>query len=119
MELRGQVYYTSISNTEQYNVYTRTGSSRNDLGKSMVGYYAEAGYNVFKAFSNIEQELIPFVRYEFYDMHNSVESEISKNLNYKNTIVTAGLTLRLNQKAVIKTDVQFNKSAAAENHNKI
>lgn len=85
----------------------------------MVGYYAEAGYNVFKAFSNIEQELIPFVRYEFYDMHNSVESEISKNLNYKNTIVTAGLTLRLNQKAVIKTDVQFNKSAAAENHNKI
>lgn len=118
LELRGQVYYTSISNNEQYNVFTKTGSSKNDLGKSMVGYYAEAGYNVFKALSKIEQELIPFLRYEFYDMHNSVESEISKNLNYKNTIVTAGLTLKLNQKAVIKTDVQFTKSAATENYNK-
>ncbi len=119
LEFRGQVYYTLISNAEQYNAFTRTGAVRNDLGKSMLGYYVEAGYNVFKSFGNIEQELIPFIRYEFYDTHNSVEPETSRNLNYKNAILTTGFTLKLNQKAVIKTDVQFTKSAATERYNKI
>lgn len=119
LELRGQIYHTSISNTDQYNVFTRTGVAKNDLGKSMLGYYAEAGYNIFKPFSNIAQELIPYVRYEFYDTHNSVNPETIKNLNYKNTIITTGLTLKLDQKAVIKTDVQFAKSAVAEKYSKI
>lgn len=119
LELRGQVYYTLISNADQYNVFTRSGDVVNDLGESMFGYYAEAGYNIFKSFGNIEQELIPFIRYEFYDTHNSVGSETSRNLNYKNTVVTTGLTLRLNQKAVIKTDVQFTRPAAVEKYNKV
>jgi hypothetical protein len=119
VELRGQVYYTSITNTEQYNDFTSTGTGQNDLGKSMLGYYAEAGYNVFRSFSGMEQELIPFVRYEFYDMHNSVAAETAKNLDYKNTIITAGLTFKLTQKAVIKTDVQFTKAASADLFNKV
>lgn len=63
--------------------------------------------------------MIPYVRYEFYDTHNSVNPETIKNLNYKNTIITTGLTLKLDQKAVIKTDVQFAKSAVAEKYSKI
>lgn len=119
LELRGQVYYTSITNTEQYNDFTGTITGKNDIGKSMLGYYAEAGYNVFRPFSGIDQELIPFVRYEFYDMHNSVESDAVKNLDYRNTIITAGLTLKLTQKAAIKTDVQFTKAASADLFNKV
>lgn len=119
LELRGQVYYTSITNTEQYNDFTGTVTGNNDLGKSMLGYYAEAGYNVFRPFSGVDQELIPFVRYEFYDMHNSVEGDTDKNLNYQNTIITAGLTFKLNQKAVIKTDVQFTKPASSDMYNKV
>ncbi|MHC1733898.1 MAG: hypothetical protein AB9888_17945 [Bacteroidales bacterium] len=119
LELRGQVYYTSITNTEQYNDFTGTVTGNNDLGKSMLGYYAEAGYNVFRPFSGVDQELIPFVRYEFYDMHNSVEGDTDKNLNYQNTIITAGLTFKLNQKSVIKTDVQFTKPASSDMYNKV
>lgn len=119
LELRGQFYYASISNTEEYNIFTADEATANDLGKSMLGYYAEAGYNVFRPFSGIENELIPFIRYEFYDTHNSVEPGTPKNLNYKNTIITAGLTFKLNQKAVIKTDVQFTRSASAGEYNKV
>jgi len=118
-ELRGQIYYTSLSNTEQYNTFTKTPSANNDLGKSMVGYYAEAGYNVFKPFQGIEKELVPFVRYEFYDMHQSVDNITVENPLYKNTLITAGLTLRLNKKAVVKTDIQFVKSASANEFSKI
>ena len=119
MELRGQLYYTSFSNTEQYNAFTGTVTSNNDLGKSMLGYYAEAGYNVFRLFTSIEQELIPFIRYEFYDMHNSVDAETDKNLNYRNTIITTGLTLRLNRKAVLKTDLQFTKAGSSDDYTRV
>ncbi len=119
LELRGQLYYISFSNTEQYNAFTGTGEAANDLGRSMVGYYAEAGYNIFRPFSGLEQELIPFVLYEFYDTHNSVVGETVKNLNYRNTIITAGLTFKLHQKAVIKTDIQFAKAASADQFIKV
>lgn len=34
-------------------------------------------------------------------------------MNYKNTLITTGLTFRLNSKAVIKADMQFIKSDPA------
>lgn len=119
LELRGQVYYTSISNTEQYNAFTGTGTLSNDLGKSILGYYAEAGYNVFRPFSGIEQEMIPFIRYEFYDLHNSVDSETVRNLNFRNTIITTGFTFKLNRKAVLKADIQISKSASTDEYTKV
>ncbi len=119
IEIRGQVYYTSISNTEEYNIFTRTGTTNNDLGKSMFGYYIEAGYNVFKLFSSIDQELVPFIRYEFYNTHQSVDLSTIKNLNYENTLITTGLTYRLNMKAVIKTDIQFSKSSVVDEFSKL
>jgi hypothetical protein len=118
VEMRGQVYYTSLSNTSQYNRFTRTGQTNNDLGKSMVGYYVEAGYNIFNQLSSVDQELVPFIRYEFYDTHYSVDQATTKNLNYKNTLITTGLTFRLNSHAVIKTDMQFIKSDLAEEFSK-
>ncbi len=119
LELRGQVYYTPIYNTEQYNAFTCTGTANNDLGRSMLGYYAEVGYNVFRPFTGIEQELIPFIRYEFYDLHNSVDAETEKNLNYQNTIITMGLTLRLNRKAVLKTALQLTKAGSSDEYTRV
>lgn len=78
VEMRGQVYYTSLSNTVQYNRFTRTGTTNNDLGKSMMGYYLEAGYNVFNQLRSVDQELVPFIRYEFYDTHHSVDQATAK-----------------------------------------
>jgi hypothetical protein len=119
LEIRGQAYFTSISNTHQYNNFTRTGTTNNDLGKTMSGYYIEAGYNVFRPLGSIEQELVPFIRYEFYNTHQSVDNSTTENLNYKNTLITTGLTYRLNKKAVIKTDIQFAKSAAVNKFSKV
>lgn len=111
LELRGQFYFSNISNTNNYNVFTRSGGKNNDLGSQMLGYYVEAGYNVLRPFSISNYELIPFVRYEFYNTHHSVENAIVANEAYENTVVTSGLTFKLNRNAVIKTDIQFSKSA--------
>lgn len=111
LTLRGQYYLTSLSNTLQYNVFTATDGKLNDLGKSLTGYYVEAGYNVFRLVKNWKTELVPFVRYEAYNTHNSVDEGITKNPAYDNTIITTGLTWRMAPGAVLKADVQFYKSA--------
>lgn len=119
IEMRGQIYYTSLSNTEQYNSFTGTGTVNNDLGKSMLGYFTEAGYNVFNLISSISQELIPFVRYEFCNTHQMVDVETEANLNYKNSMITTGLTFRLNKNAVVKADIQFSKTELSDDYCKV
>lgn len=118
LEVRAQINYTSFSNTEQYNIFSRTAGKNNDLGKSMLGYYIEAGYNVFRHFSKIKEELVPFVRYEYYNTHQSVDNIAVENKSYKNTIITTGLSYRLNKNAVIKADMQFIKPDSATESSK-
>jgi hypothetical protein len=110
LQLRGQLYSVSLSNTDEYNRFTgKNKTTPNDLGSSMTGYYVEAGYNVFRHFEKVKTELVPFVRLEGYDTHADVASNITRNQSYKNSVVTAGLTLKLAQGAVLKTDMQWVK----------
>ncbi len=111
LELRGQYYYTNLSNTGQYNMFTANEEGLpNNLGSSMLGYYVEVGYNVFRPFDKIKTALIPFVRYESYNTQNSVEEGITINKAYNNTLITTGLTWRMAKGAVLKADMQFLKS---------
>ena len=117
LQLRAQLYYASLSNTDEYNAFTATNGSLNDVGSAMIGYYAEAAYNVFRTVDT-ELQLIPFVRYEFLNTHSSVENNIAKNAAYEKTAITTGLTLALTKGAVVKTDIQFVKNAATDNYAK-
>lgn len=117
-QFRGQFYYTSLSNTEQYNEFTSTVDGLNDVGQSMTGYYFEAGYDVFKTMKT-EHQLISFVRYESLNTHNSVDENILKNDAYKIDIITTGLTWFLTKGAVIKADMQFVKTGADDEYSKI
>ncbi len=113
LELRGQFYYTMLSNTAKYNTFTRTGIKQNDLGNSMMGYYVEAGYNIFRFLEKSKMELVPFVRYQNYNLHNTVNANTTVNNAYIATIFTTGLTLKLAKGAVVKTDLDFTKTKAA------
>lgn len=117
LQLRGQLYYASLSNTDEYNAFTANNGSLNDVGSAMIGYYAEAAYNVFRTVDT-ELQLLPFVRYEFLNTHSSVENNIAKNAAYEKTAITTGLTLALTKGAVVKTDIQFVKNAATDTYAK-
>lgn len=110
-ESRAQFYYTNISNTEQYNTFTKKNNVLNDLGNQMYGMYIEAGYDVFSFTDIKDYKLVPFVRYQAMDTHLGVDNNITKNKKYAATSITTGLTLKLAQGAVIKTDLDFNKTA--------
>jgi len=120
LQLRGQFYSVSLSNTDEYNRFTgKNKTTPNDLGSLMTGYYIEAGYNIFRPFEKVKTELIPFVRLEGYDTHADVASNITRNKSYKNSVVTTGLTLKLAQGAVLKTDMQWVKPDGASSSTKV
>jgi hypothetical protein len=101
LQLRGQFNYASMSNTDQYN-----GFYGSNMGSSMMGYFAEIGYNVLNKLPG-NTELVPFVRYEKYNTHNSVESGTSKNAAYDRTDITFGLGWKITPGSVLKMDYQI------------
>lgn len=117
--LRGQFYYSSLTNSNQYNYVNVNDGNPNDLGSSMYGYYAEASYDVFYPFKKIKNELIPFIRYSNYDTHASVSSGITQNDAYNITAITTGIGFWFIPQVALKTDFQFVKSKADDNYNKI
>jgi len=111
LHLRGQFYWIHLENTDQYNLFTGTNGVSNDLGSQMLGYYAEIGYNLLKFCTKTKSQLIPFFRYEFYNMHHAVGTVALTNESYRNTMLTTGLTFKINEGVALKSDVQFAKSA--------
>ena len=102
LEFRGQYIVADLSNTNQYNTFTGK-----DLGSKMLGYYAEAGYNLL-AKKETNNELIAFARYENYNTHKEVEEGgISINSNYDRKDVIIGLGLKLAKGAMFKIDYQI------------
>jgi len=118
-QMKGQFYYSGISNTDEYNKFTSVNKVTNDLGSAMIGYYLEAGYNVLKTATTSRTELIPFVRFEAYNTHHSTTSYLAKNDNYSNNIITTGLAYKLTQGAVIKADIQLVKPKSANEYAKV
>lgn len=113
LQLRGQYYFTGLSNTDQYN--KKTGK---DLGKTMTGFYAEAGYNVFHSFKTIKTELIPFVRYQSANTHATVDEGMTANEAYNLSEIAFGLGWKMTSGAMLKADMQLLKSKNDDDYKK-
>ncbi|MCF8233893.1 MAG: hypothetical protein K9G67_02540 [Bacteroidales bacterium] len=109
-QIRGQYYYAWISNTLEYNHFTASEQTLNDLGSSMIGYYLEAGYNLLKNTESTASSLIPFIRYERFNTQNTVEQGLSGMDIYNNTAITSGLSWEMAPGAVFKADMQWIQS---------
>lgn len=112
LRLRGQFYYTSLSNTEAYNQFTAVDGLPNDLGSKMLGYYFEAGYDILHGQQRTDTELVLFGRYEQCDTHFSTAGSQEVNKSYDTDIITCGLSMKLAKGAVVKADMQFLRTAA-------
>lgn len=112
-EFLGQLYYSSFSNTDQYNTFTGS-----DMGSAMYGYYLEAAYNVFHSSTSVKTQFFPFVRYENYNTQSKVEKNMTLNDKYKVSAFTAGLSWYLAKGAVCKVDMQFVKDGVSDEYSK-
>ena len=100
---RGQFIYSQNQNTEAYNIKGQT-----DLGEALMGYYIEAGYNVFRLFKlRTTKKLDAFVRYESYNTHFKMYNESLVNDAYNRANITTGLSFHIAPGAVFKVDYQY------------
>jgi len=102
LQLKGQLIYNSISNSQEYNEF-----SGSDLGSAMLGYYAEVGYNIFKLVDTKFQKLVPFLRFEKYNTHHAVSDNLVMNAGFDRSDLTVGIGFWITEGAVIKVDYQW------------
>ncbi len=107
LSLRGQFNYGMVSNSLQYNEF-----SGSDLGSSMAGWYGEVAYDIFHHIEGARTQLIPFVRYEQYNTHASVEPGTTLDPSFDRTDITFGLGWKITKGAMFKADYQIFKNAA-------
>lgn len=105
-QARGVFNFTRFSNTDQYNNFTGS-----DLGSRMMGYYVEAGYNLFASSKKITDQVIIFSRYEVYNTHQATSSEIQLNDEYNRTDVTVGVHYNPTGNTSFKADYQIFSNA--------
>lgn len=117
-QFKGQLYYTSLSNTEEYNRFTAENGQPNDLGSEMFGYYLEAGYDLLHSNASAESQLIPFIRYSNYDTQHGMEEGFTTNKDYAKTAITTGVSYKITSGSVVKADMQFIKSKAENDFSK-
>ncbi|MBT3444297.1 MAG: hypothetical protein HN443_04570 [Flavobacteriaceae bacterium] len=107
---RGQYITSSINDADQYNQLTGK-----DLGSSMSGYYTEAAYNLLPIIK--KQRLFVFVRYENFDTHATVPSNIPRKAAFHRKEITTGLSYHLAPGAVFKVDYQNKSTGLAGSDN--
>lgn len=118
LQLKAQYYYTTISDADKYNKFTRVNGKNNNLGSAMMGWYVEAGYNVLSHF-NTTKELVPFVRYEQYNTQYKVGNLFAADGKYNTNAIFAGLGFKLTRNAIVKADIQFSKNKTESKYNTI
>lgn len=110
LQIRGEYIHTSLSDTDEYNMFTGK-----DLGSKMVGYYGEVAYSFdLKGV----QKLTPFIRYESYNTQAQTEGDLVANPAYDRDEITFGLDYKVANGVAFKVDYQFLNNAAISEANK-
>ena len=110
LALRGEYIYTSLSKTNEYNIFTGE-----DVGSKMYGVYGEAAYSF-----NLKgvQKLTPFLRYEVYNTQAQTAGDLVANPAYDRNELTFGVDYKVANGVAFKVDYQFLDNAAISEANK-
>jgi hypothetical protein len=86
---------------------------RQQVAQVAMDWYAEVGVNVL-ANSKTTQKLLPFIRYEFYDMNYKTTSSVVKDGRYHRQIYTVGVNYFPLPNLVVKADYSHRQVGSGE-----
>lgn len=113
---RANIIYGSISDSKAIfdvnrRVFKGTGYPITPFGEAALTYSSEAGYNVF-SFFRLRSKLFPFVRYEYYNTGEKIESGAQELPRYKRDLLIVGINYFLTPSVVLKADYAYRRIAA-------
>ncbi len=109
LQLRAQFNYGLVSNSSAYNEFTGS-----DMGSAIAGWYGEVAYNLLYSLEQFNSELIPFVRFEQYNTHASVEAGLAADPSFQRSDLTIGLGWKMAKGAMLKADYQIFNSKGSD-----
>ena len=112
VEARAQVASVHISETE-----VLSEALDETIGSQGLGWYVEGAYNVLD-FLDTDQAVLPFVRYEQFNTHASVEGELEADPNLDRTDMVFGMTYRPIPQVSFKFDYTLSDSAGDDTPDK-
>ncbi len=132
LDLRGVVAGASVDDALLLNAYraaeatdlpsistalTQAVTGSSSVGESMLGGYAHAGYDVLRR-RGTEQQLIPYVRYEFLNTQTSVPDGFSVNPAREQTAILLGAAWKPVPQVAVKADYQLHSTQAQTGRNR-
>lgn len=103
-QTRGQFIFASLGNAARYNEFN---SNQPKLGRAMMGYYIEAGYDLLHG---SKMALVPFARYENYNTHFRVDGNLVANDSFHAEEWFFGIGFKPVDGVVFKIDYQRKKN---------
>jgi hypothetical protein len=102
LQLRGVATETRIADAEEINVANGLAGDAG-VGERIRGAYAEVGYDVLAPFE-LDQELIPYVRYEQFNTQEGVPTGFTANPANDRRVLTYGVAYKPIPQVVVKVD---------------
>lgn len=131
LHLRALAIYGTLENSAAISLANRglsneLGVKRTPVGSAALGAFAEVGYDVFTLLSSAPialgdsiapQQLLPFLRYDYYDTMFKTEGDVIDNPRWERKSITAGINYKFHPQVVLK--MQFNHRLLGISRDKI
>ncbi len=112
LRLRGLVAGADVQDAAAINA-VRGFTGDESVGSNLLGWYAEAGYEVWsRLHPGSRYEIVPYLRYEALDTQREVPAGFARNRANDATSTTAGAAFFPHPQVVVKGDYQWNSNDA-------
>lgn len=108
--LYGNIENSNIVSRKNANLSNNLGVKRTPVGKSMLGFSADIGYEVLHFLNKTTaQQLYPFMRYEYYDTMYQTEGAVVRKPRWERSVTTGGINWFVHPQVVLKAQYSTRK----------
>ncbi|MDM1067065.1 autotransporter outer membrane beta-barrel domain-containing protein [Myroides odoratimimus] len=101
--LYGNIENSNIVSRKNANLSNNLGVKRTPVGKSMIGFSGDIGYEVLHFLNfKTKQQLYPFMRYEYYDTMYKTEGAVVRKPRWERSVITGGINWFVHPQVVLK-----------------
>lgn len=105
--LYGNLENSDLISRKNASLSNNLGVKRTPVGKNMLGFSFEGGYEILHLFSNKNKyKLYPFARYEYYDTMYKTEGVVVKKPRWERSAVILGVNWFVHPQVVLKAHYQ-------------